>query len=75
MLAGESLEAIKDRFAAEYPQGRAAVYMRHESEGRLHCEVIVYFPPETAALARHFGATPCSEPGPASLGILIQNQP
>ncbi len=47
MLAGESLEHIKTLFSLEYekannPKGMA-IFIRHESEGRLQCEVKVYF--------------------------------
>jgi hypothetical protein len=76
MLAGETLEAIKAQFttmcADRVTADDRAVYMRHESEGRLHCEVIVYFSPKTRALARQFGAVPCNEPAADNLDVLIR---
>ena len=74
MLAADALEDIKTRFlsmraAAVEPEGMA-VFMRHVSEGRLHCEVHVYFPPAAFELARLSGAAPCSRPSPDGLGLL-----
>ncbi len=76
MLAGEALEQIKNQFLSEtkhrsIPAG-AALYIRHESEGRLHCEVKVYFPPEIAGLARVLGAVPCEQPDRNTLGVLLK---
>lgn len=75
MLADEALEQIKHQFLSESSKGHwpvgTVVYFRHESEGRLHCEVKVYFPPETASLARKLGAGRCERPSPESLGVLI----
>ncbi len=75
MLAGEPLERIKALFLSTYGNHGApnepAVYIQHESEGRLHCEAKVYFPPEIADLARQVGAAPCSKPSLNSLGVLI----
>ncbi|MDQ2693115.1 MAG: hypothetical protein M3Y68_13840 [Chloroflexota bacterium] len=47
-----------------------AVFTRLESEGRLHCELVVYFSPAAAELARKFGASPCERPAPAGLALL-----
>ena len=74
MLAADALEDIKTRFlsmraAAVEPEGMA-VFMRHVSEGRLHCEVHVYFSPAALELARCSGAVPCSRPSPHGLGLL-----
>ena len=75
MLAGEPLERIKALFLSTYAKNgepnELTVYIRHESEGRLHCEARVYFPPETADLARQVGATPCKQPSPDNLGVLV----
>ncbi len=60
MLAGESLDNIKTLFLSEYEKAKSsktmAVFFRHESEGRLHCEVKVYFSPKTSAVARAVNA-------------------
>jgi hypothetical protein len=78
MLAGESLEHIKALFLSAYEQaGNAdemALYFRHESEGRLHCEVKIYFPPASASVAQAVDAIPCSKPSPESLGLLAGSE-
>lgn len=78
MLAGEALETIKASFASEYADGRraneAGLFVRHESEGRLHCEVVVYFPPAAASLARRLGAIPCAKPSTHDLGLLTGSE-
>jgi uroporphyrinogen-III synthase len=51
-----------------------AVFTRPESEGRLHCEVIAYFSPATAALAKQFGAEPCVKPSRAGLALLAGDE-
>lgn len=71
MLAADALDEVRACFARAGPSARAsAVLMRHESEGRLHCELKLYFPPELAALALGLGATRCAAPAPAGLGVL-----
>lgn len=74
MLAGEQLDQIKSHFLTAYEQARGpkemAVFFRHESEGRLHCEVITYFSPASASVAVSLGAVPCKRPSLDSLGLL-----
>ena len=48
-----------------------AVFYRHESEGRLHCEVMVYFSPAADDIAKVLGASPCEQPGKYGLGLLV----
>ena len=48
-----------------------AVFTRHESEGRLHCEVIAYFSPAAAEVAKAFDAEPCEKPLRSELGLLV----
>ena len=48
-----------------------AVFTRHESEGRLHCEVIAYFSPAAAKVAKMVGAEPCEKPARRELGLLM----
>lgn len=74
MWAEESLDQIKALFLsasedANRPQ-EMAVFVRHESEGRLHCEVRAYFSPAAVAVAKAVGATPCPKPFPDGLGLL-----
>ena len=60
MLAGEALDDIKAVFLSEYAKSdraeQLALFVRHESEGRLHCEVKVYFSPASAVVANAVGA-------------------
>lgn len=74
MLAGDSLEKIRASFPPRGDcldeGGDMAVFVRHESEGRLHCEVHVYFSPAAAGLARVFGASACTRPSPLDLALL-----
>jgi hypothetical protein len=66
LTAHLELERIRESFEARYPPADrpadASVYIRHESTGGLHCEVIVFFSPTAATLAREFQATPCNPP-------------
>ena len=74
LLAWEPLNRLEERFGVEYAQAGSpsdmAVFVRHQSEGRLHCEVMTYFSPAAMALAREFGAAPCAKPSPANLSLL-----
>lgn len=78
MLAGEMLEQIKAHFQSEYGKESVteerAVFFRHESEGRLHCEVKLYFTPAAFAVAESVNATPCSRPSPHGLSLLAGPQ-
>ena len=78
MLVGEQQDRVKQLFLsahtdADSPEEMAA-FIRHKSEGRLHCEVIVYFSPLSEALARAFDAEPCEKPSPDGLSILAGSQ-
>lgn len=57
-------------FAAAGKPIEMAVFTRHESEGRLHCEVLAYFSPAAAEAARLVEAEPCEKPLRAGLGLL-----
>jgi hypothetical protein len=78
MLVGDQQERIKQLFLSAYsdtdsPKEMAA-FIRHESEGRLHCEVIIYFSPMSTAVAREVNAGPCEKPSPDGLSILAGSQ-
>ena len=45
-------------------------FYRHESEGRLHCEMIVYLPPSAKEVAEKLHALPCAKPARKGLGVL-----
>ena len=78
MLAGEALEQIKALFLAEYENGNSskerALFVRHESEGRLHCEVKVYFSPATSIIAKEVNAIPCNKPHSNGLDLLAGSE-
>lgn len=78
MLAGESLDPIKTLFLSEYGKANnakeMAVFIRHESEGRLHCDVKIYFSPASASVAEAVGAIPCDKPSPDGLGLLAGSE-
>lgn len=74
MLAGESIDRIRESFLSEYEKsGRPAamaLFIRHESEGQLHCDVKVFFSPASASVAQAFDAVPCARPSHDGLGLL-----
>ena len=75
MLAGDALAQLEALFQSTYGESgqsdRIGVFIRHESEGRLHCEVKAYFSPETASLAKAVDADTCARPSPDGLSLLI----
>ena len=75
MLAGEALALIETLFKAAYakagkPEGMA-LYLRHENEGRLHCEVIIYLSLPAADVAKEIDAESCEKPSSYGLGLLL----
>jgi hypothetical protein len=78
MLAQESLDRIEaavrsaDRNALD--SGQIAVFVRHVSEGRLHCQVEVFFSPASFIIADQFGAAACAGPDVAGLGLLAGSE-
>ena len=58
---------------AGYPVGMA-LFIRHESDGRVHCEVKAYFSPASAAVAIEEGAQPCRRPSVDSLSLLAGSE-
>ncbi len=75
MLADDSLQQIKQLFLQAYPdpaqQSDKAILYYHLSEGRLHCEVMVYFSPGCSSLAQALAADPCQKPSSSGLSLLI----
>lgn len=72
MLADASLEHLRSLFQAMYPlpADETALFFRHESEGRLHCEVWVYFSPSSRSIAQAVNATPSHKPFSPGLSLL-----
>jgi len=73
ILAAEPLGHLEELFMSMYAKagspGEMAAFIRHESEGRLHCEVMVYFSPASLAVAREVDAEPCERPSPDGLSL------
>ena len=78
MLAGDQQDRIKQLLLSAYSEGDSpremAAFIRYESEGRLHCEVKIYFSPMSIAVAREVDAVPCEKPSPDGLSILAGSQ-
>ncbi|MFZ7127137.1 MAG: hypothetical protein ACOWWM_13370 [Desulfobacterales bacterium] len=74
MFATQQLNEIESLFLSEFMMaGRPkdmALFFRHESEGRLHCEVMTYFSPAAAAVAEKVDAARCPRPSPKGLSLL-----
>ncbi len=74
IMAAPFLETLKEQFSsiysAEENSEQAALFVHYDSEGRLHCEVTVYFSPATATLANAVNAEPCKEPYTQGLSLL-----
>lgn len=74
LLAGAELDRVKTLFQQEYERAgqpaHMAIFIRHESEGQLHCAVKLYFSPAAADVARAVTANRCGFPAPQDLGLL-----
>jgi hypothetical protein len=74
MLAGDQQDRIKQLFLSAYSDANSpkkmAAFIRHESEGRLHCEVKIYFSPMSITVAREVDAEPYEKPSPDGLSLL-----
>ncbi len=74
MLAYRAMEDIAASFESAYTKENypkeMAVFYRHESGGRLHCEVKVYFSPASARIAKELQAFPCEKPAKYGLSLL-----
>jgi hypothetical protein len=74
MMAGTPAAEIEELFLKRFSEAgkppAMAVFTRPESEGRLYCEVIAYFSPAAAHVARAFDAEPCGKPEKMGLGLL-----
>lgn len=78
ILADELLDRIGSYYHETYSQAadpdECAVFVRHETSGRVHCEVCVYFSPPCAAVATRAGAVPCNRPDPSGLSLLLGSE-
>ena len=75
MLAQEAqdklVQYLTSTFAKAGSPGDMAAFLKHESEGRLHCEVKIYLSPGSAAAALEIGAEPCGRPAEFGLSLLV----
>lgn len=78
MLAGEALAQLEALFLSTYGESglgdRIGVFIRHESEGHLHCELKAYFSPDTVMLAKTVDADPCARPSRDGLSLLVGSE-
>ena len=78
MMADEPVEQLREACRSLLTEGGKptdmAVFTRHESDGRLHCDVVAYFSPAAAELARAFDADPCEKPARGGLSLLAGDQ-
>jgi len=78
MLAVEPASEVEELFLKAFTAMGSpfdmAVFTRHESEGRLHCEVMAYFSPAAHEVAQALDARPCPKPMRADLGLLAGSQ-
>ena len=72
--SAEIEERFQEAFIAAGKPPDMAVFTRPESEGRLYCEVIAYFSPAAAKVAKAFEAEPCAKPLRAGLGLLAGDE-
>lgn len=61
MLAGDELDHVCALFELQGNRSpTTAVLMRHENLGRLHCELVLYFPPNWPISPREWGRIPAA---------------
>ncbi len=74
LLADPAIASTEKSFVDAYRKAgmpaNMAAFIRHESEGRLHCEVIVYFSPSAIKTAQKLGAVACPKPAAEGLSLL-----
>jgi hypothetical protein len=64
---------VKQVFARAGDPPDMAVFTRLESEGRLHCEMVVYFSPAACQAAEIFESDPCEKPVRTGLDLFAGN--
>ena len=78
MLAGDELDRIEALLFAAYATAgkpeELAAFLRHESDGLLHCEVMIYFSPGFASVATAVEAEHCERPAPDDLSVLVGSE-
>lgn len=78
MLVGEALTEIERHFLAACAKAgnpaEMALFTRHESEGRLHCDLMLYLSPASFNVAGEIGARPCNRPSSNSLALQVGSE-
>ncbi len=78
MLAFEQQASIEERLVSGFTEAGSptdmAAFIRHESEGRLHCDVKLYFSPKADTFAQEVHALPCPKPSPDGLSLLVGSE-
>lgn len=74
MLAGPVMDELEKQFDTAWKQAGqprdAAVFIRHESEGQLHCDVVAWFSPASRKIAVPLGAHASGAPSQRGLSLL-----
>lgn len=75
LVADAPLSAVEASFLTHYgePQDcppQCALWKRHDTDGRLHCEVLLFFSPGAEELALSVGAHRCHKPKRAELSLV-----
>lgn len=74
LLAEEPIARIEELFRSAYTRAGGpndmAIFIRHESEGRLHCELRAFFSPASAEVAKAVDAEESDRPAPDGLSLL-----
>ncbi len=75
MLAAPALDGIEAQvltaLANDVNADGCAVYYRHESEGRLHCDLVVYFSPQAGRMPIEVKLRACAKPDKQGLSLLV----
>ncbi len=75
MLADAALTQLEQQLSSAYAKAGSphdmTAFVRHESEGRLHCEVVVYCSRGFAAVAAAINAHPCVKPSSNGLSVFV----
>ena len=78
MLAFDQQASIEERLVSGFAEAGSptdmAAFIRHESEGRLHCDVKLYFSPKAETFAQEVNAQPCPKPSPDGLSLLAGSE-
>jgi hypothetical protein len=78
IMAHQPLEEIREALEKFVKQNGSttdlAIFTRNDSEGRLHCEVTVFFSPNASKIGKLFGANPCKQPSHINLDLLVGNE-